>query len=70
MVILILLSVSLGLVVKDVVPAARQRNFREAWVHLAFIVTGFAVLTLWAMGIKLPSPLLPMQHLIERMLKG
>lgn len=68
--ILIIFGVSLGVFLKDVVPAAKQGLKKEAWVHGILICAGFVVLVLWALRVEVPSPLLPVQRLIERMLKG
>lgn len=66
----ILIVIFLTVALTVIVPAFRSGARREGWVYAVLAGASFIVLSLNAFGVQLPSPLLPVQRLIERMVEG
>lgn len=66
MTILVVIALIAVVVVLDVIPLFRSGEKKEGWVHSVMLGISLVVLSLYAFGIPVPSPMAPVETLIKQ----
>lgn len=67
--IVIVIILYLSVIVFDLVPLIKSGKKKDYWVYSIFLAVSFCILILYLLNVKVPSPSIIIQDLIEKVFK-